>query len=416
MVHRAIGVLLAGGVMAAFFGSAADASSLRFFGNGTGDIDRVKIRIDDPANSLPGPPADIGATDFTIELWVKGALAENGAAAISCGSDVGWINGNIVLDRDRFNQDRKFGLSLGAGRPVFGVSGNGTGDRTVCATSSVLDGQWHHVAIQRRRSDGRMDLYVDGALEASADGPDGDISYPDDGVPGNFCGGPCTGSDPFLVIAAEKHDAGAAFPSFSGFVDEIRISTVLRYAAPFVRPTQPFVPDAATAALYPLDEGSGTVAGDTSGASGGPSPGELRVGGTPVGPIWSADTPFPAAPAALRFFTATPCRAADSRNGAPLLSGMAREFPLGGVCGIPAGARAVSLNLTAIAPTGPGHLTAHPSGESAPAASTLNFSAGAVRTNNSIVRLSSGGSLTLSPFVAGGGQVHVVIDVNGWFE
>lgn len=45
-----------------------------------------------------------------------------------------------------------------------------------------------------------------------------------------------------------------------------------------------------------------------------------------------------------------------------------------------------------------------------------SFSAGAVRTNNSIVRLSSGGSLTHSPFVAGGGQVHVVIDVNGWFE
>jgi hypothetical protein len=46
--------------------------SLRFYGNGTGDIDRVKIRIDDPTNNLPGPPADIGATDFTIEFWVKG--------------------------------------------------------------------------------------------------------------------------------------------------------------------------------------------------------------------------------------------------------------------------------------------------------------------------------------------------------
>ena len=416
MVLRVFGLLLAGGAVAASFGSAAGASSLRFFGNGTGDIDRVKIRIDDPADALPGPPADVGATDFTVELWVKGSLAENGAAAISCGLNVGWINGNIVLDRDRFNQDRKFGLSLGAGRPVFGVSGAGTGDRTICATSSVLDGQWHHVAIQRRRSDGRMDLYVDGALEASADGPDGDVSYPDDGVPGNFCGGPCTGSDPFLVIAAEKHDAGAAFPSFSGFIDEIRISTVLRYAAPFVRPTQPFVADGATAALYSLDEGAGTVAGDTSGAAGGPSPGELRIGGTPTGPIWSSESPFPAAPESLRFFTATPCRAADSRTGPPLLSGVAREFPIGGVCGIPAGARAVSLNLTAIGPTGPGHLTAHPSDETAPAASTLNFSGGAVRTNNSIVRLSTAGRLTLSPFVAGGGEVHVVLDVNGWFE
>ncbi len=31
----------------------ADASSLRFYGNGVNDIDRVKIRIDDPATTLP---------------------------------------------------------------------------------------------------------------------------------------------------------------------------------------------------------------------------------------------------------------------------------------------------------------------------------------------------------------------------
>ena len=84
--------------------------------------------------------------------------------------------------------------------------------------ASVLDNQWHHVAVQRRRSDGFLSLYVDGTLQASADGPDGDVSYPDNGVPGNFCGGPCTNSDPFLVLGAEKHDAGAAFPSYEGLL------------------------------------------------------------------------------------------------------------------------------------------------------------------------------------------------------
>src|SRR5262245_12183374 len=53
------------------------ATSLRFFGNGVNDIDRVKVRIDDPANSNPGSPADIGATDFTLEFWLKGASADN---------------------------------------------------------------------------------------------------------------------------------------------------------------------------------------------------------------------------------------------------------------------------------------------------------------------------------------------------
>ncbi len=287
--------------------------SLRFFGNGSAapGKDRVKIRIDDPSNSLSGPPADVGATDFTIEFWIKGFAAENTSAPQTCGANVNWIYGNIVFDRDRYNQDRKFGISIAGGKPIFGVSGDGTGDRTICATATVLDGSWHHVAVARRRSDGWMWLFVDGGLQAQADGPDGDVSYPDDGVPGNFCGGPCTDSDPFIVLGAEKHDAGLAYPSFSGWMDEVRISTTLRYTAPFAPPTAPFTADAATAALYHFDEGSGNVAHDSSGAPGGPSDGTLELGGSPAGPKWSTDTPFgtagkcnsrPTAPASVQYF------------------------------------------------------------------------------------------------------------------
>lgn len=272
--------------------SLAQDRSLRFHGNGTGDIDRVKIRVDDTATSLPGPPADVGATDFTIEFWMKANAAENTAAAVVCGDDVSWIYGNTVFDRDRYAQDRKFGLSIAGGRFVWGVSGNGTGDRALCGVNDVLDSTWHHVAVSRRRSDGRMWLHVDGVLEGEVDGPNGDVSYPDDGVPGDFCGGPCTQSDPFLVIGAEKHDAGSAYPSFSGWVDEVRLSRRLRYTGAFSVPTQPFVSDADTVAPYHLDEGTGDVVGDASGAAGGPSPGVRRFGGSPAGPEWSADTPF----------------------------------------------------------------------------------------------------------------------------
>lgn len=54
---------------------AAQGHALRFFGQGVAapDLDRVKIRIDDPATTVPGPPADIGATDVTIEFWVRGS-------------------------------------------------------------------------------------------------------------------------------------------------------------------------------------------------------------------------------------------------------------------------------------------------------------------------------------------------------
>ncbi len=140
-----------------------------------------------------------------------------------------------------------------------------------------------------------MWLYVDGNLESQGDGPDGDVSYPDDGVPGDYCGGPCTNSDPYLVVGAEKHDAGAQFPSYSGWIDEIRLSNTLRYTAPFTPPGAPFTPDANTVALHHLDEGSGDTVGDSSNAPGGPSPGVRRFGGvapTLEGPEWSSETPF----------------------------------------------------------------------------------------------------------------------------
>jgi len=271
-------------------------TSLRFFGSGVGDIDRVKIPIDDPLTALPGPPADVGATDLTIEFWLRGSIAENPAPFSGQGPSNHWITGNIVVDRDRYAQPRNYGVSLGAGRVQFGVMGEAGDAWTIASAGSVLDLAWHHIALGRRASDGWMWLWVDGALAAQADGPDGDISYPDDGVPGDFCGGPCLGSDPFIVLGAEKHDAGPAYPSFSGWLDELRISTSLRYTGSFAPPTAPFATDASTAALWHCDEGAGTALLDSSGAPGGPSDGFLSVGGSPVGPVWSSETPFVATP------------------------------------------------------------------------------------------------------------------------
>lgn len=288
---------------AALLPQPADASSLRYYGNGVNDIDRVKIRIDDPANNNPGPPADIGDTDFTIEFWMRAPSdnSENSAGAFGCGNNYNWINGNVVIDRDRFNQGRTFGMSLGAGRMSFSVQNASNLSWTICGSTDLRDGQWHHIAAQRRISDGFMWLYVDGQLEASVAGPLGDISYPDNGTPTNNCGGPCVNSDPFLVIGAEKHDAGAQYPSFSGWVDELRLSTSLRYSGAFTPPQQPFTDDPDTAALYHFDEGMNDAIGDS--AAGGLSPGVRSFGGTPPGPEWVADTPFSASgsPGILQF-------------------------------------------------------------------------------------------------------------------
>jgi glucose/arabinose dehydrogenase len=279
-----LGIAVFAGALAGATPAVFAATSLRFHGNGSGDIDRVKVPIDDPANANAGPPADVGAADFTLEFWMKAAAADNPAGSVPCGANVDWINGNIVVDRDRFGLDRKFGVSVAGGTLVFGVSGDGTGDLTICGSRPALDSSWHHVAVDRRRSDGRMRIWVDGILDAEADGPDGDVSYPDDATP-------AASNDPFLVFGAEKHDAGVQFPSYDGFLDEIRVSTVLRYTSPFTRPNAPFAADGDTVALYRLDEGTGDLVADVSGAAGGPSHGQRQFGGSPAGPEWSTDVP-----------------------------------------------------------------------------------------------------------------------------
>ncbi len=261
---------------------AANNRSLRFYGNGVRapGFDRVEIRIDAPPR-----PADIGNSDFTLEFWIKANLSENNNGHICSANNDNWINGHIVVDRDIYGAGDygDYGVSLASGRIAFGVN-NGSSGMTLCGTTNVADGQWHHVAVQRRRSDGYLWLFVDGQLQAQADGPNGDISYRD-----GRSGAP---KDPYLVIGAEKHDAGAAYPSFSGYLDELRLSNVLRYGGNFMPPSGPFASDANTVALYHFDEADGTTILDSSGAVGGPSHGVMRVGGNPAGPVRSTDTPW----------------------------------------------------------------------------------------------------------------------------
>jgi hypothetical protein len=301
-------------------GAAVSAQSIQFFGTGSGDIDRVKIRIDDPTNANPGPPADVGAGDFTIEFWLKSA--NNSAGPIACGNNIGWINGNIVFDRDRFNQGRAFGISLTNGRIAFGIRTSSDQQRTICAaTPDLRDGAWHHVAVQRAFASGELTIYVDGRREALGSmPPNEDLSYPDDGVSGNFCGSggnqPCTNSDPFIVLGAEKHDAGSQYPSFSGWLDELRLSTVVRYQSNFTPAQRPFAMDNDTAALYHFDEPSGIAVLDENSNA---SPGEMRVFANM--PRRSADTPFGATPAAgaLEFLAAEYTFAENAGNASVIV-------------------------------------------------------------------------------------------------
>ena len=265
------------------------SGSIEFFGNGGLYGDRVLIALDDPDTVEPGPPVDVGDEDFTIELWIRPDADANGNPMITCGATNDWVTSNIVVDRDRHSQPPSFGVGIAGGVMVWAVQGEAGDPWSMCGTANVLDGGWHHVAVQRRRSDGWLWLFVDGVLDAEVDGPDGDVSYPDDGAPMNVCpGGLCDYSDPFLAIGAEKHGYEAI--SFTGLVDELRISTTLRYDdGGYAVPTGPFSPDADTVGLYHFDDGAGEVATD---ATDNASHGQLVLGGRPEGPQWADADPW----------------------------------------------------------------------------------------------------------------------------
>ncbi len=122
------------------------------------------------------------------------------------------------------------------------------------------------------------------------------------------------------------------------------------------------------------------------------------------------------------FFTVTPCRIVDTRTtpngplaGPALVAGASRSFTLAGSCGIPATAKAVSLNVTVTQPTGAGDLRLYPAGQSAPLVSTINWVAGQTRANNGVATLSALGGLAVQCDQASG-TVHLILDVNGYFQ
>jgi uncharacterized repeat protein (TIGR01451 family) len=133
------------------------------------------------------------------------------------------------------------------------------------------------------------------------------------------------------------------------------------------------------------------------------------------GPGSGLPTPLPVALGPMDFYTLPPCRLLDTRDSSPLSAAVPRNIPVTGACGIPPTARSVAANVTVIGPSGAGHVMLYPAGTSSFGTSTLNFSAGQVRANSSILALKNG-AVDAQAIFSGGGSVQMVIDVSGYFQ
>jgi hypothetical protein len=118
--------------------------------------------------------------------------------------------------------------------------------------------------------------------------------------------------------------------------------------------------------------------------------------------------------ATAAFEPVTPCRLADTRNGngVQAITIDSIRIQVTSRCGVPAGATAAVLTVTATRAAAAGFLTTFPAGQAVPTASTLNFRAGQDRANGAIVTLGAGGAVDVYASV----PVDVVVDVSGWFR
>ncbi len=169
---------------------------------------------------VPLVVVDVGG-DFTIEFFLRVLLDENSGGYCVTGN-AGWIFGNVIVERNSFN-DGYYGIALFGEADViaFGVTREGNGE-TLCGSINVVDDVWHPIAVTGSANTGLLSLYVDGVLDGTVTGPTGDVSYRD-GRSSSYA------NDLFLVLCAEKHDYDPVYPSYSGWLDELRISTSIRY-------------------------------------------------------------------------------------------------------------------------------------------------------------------------------------------
>jgi hypothetical protein len=120
----------------------------------------------------------------------------------------------------------------------------------------------------------------------------------------------------------------------------------------------------------------------------------------------------------LDFYRVTPCRVLDTRNavgplGGPIMgAGQARSFIVpSSACGIPAAAKAYSLNATVVPPAYLGFLALWGSG-SMPLVSTLNSFDGTVVANAALVPAGASGEVTAYTT----NLSHLILDINGYFR
>ncbi len=145
--------------------------------------------------------------NFTIEFWMK--TPQVGESASHWYDGIGLIDAGLPGYRD------DFGVSLVGSKLAFGVGTASTfQDVTIFSTSNVNTDSWVHIAVTRDYQNGRIAIYVNGVLEASATAGTSNLDDNNN-----------------ILIGTNSDWLGVIPRHYEGSLDDIRIWNVVRNAS-----------------------------------------------------------------------------------------------------------------------------------------------------------------------------------------
>lgn len=176
-----------------------------------------------------------GNKPFTIECWIR-PRGKNTNFPVVVGNDTTFASGNNfwgIYDRHATLAGTKFALFTSS--YWFGVANQ----PILTSTTTVANDTWYHIAITRDAAN-LWTMYVDGTSEATRTTS---VTL-DGGTVRNIRAGmgPVTNDN-----------------SFFGYIDELRISSIVRYTANFTPQTTPFQNDGYTRLLQHFDGTNGAT-------------------------------------------------------------------------------------------------------------------------------------------------------------
>ena len=196
------------------------------------------LEFDGSTDYVLGPSGIDLTGDITVEAWIYPTASPTYAYVIA------------KRDANNANPTCNYVLRLDGLRARFFFYSGGTLKSALEPATTMSTNQWHHVAGTFNSTTDEIAVYVDGTrrdLDAVA------------------VGDPNTTSAAVAIGGLYNSSTTSASDVFPGNIDEVRISSSVRYSGATVAvPSDPFTSDASTEMLWHMDEGTGSSIDDAS--------------------------------------------------------------------------------------------------------------------------------------------------------